>query len=360
MGDQIDGGGGSQLSYLRTVGPQTIICTQVVRMAKRTVTANTVTISPFLNTFRISDTVDYLCLKQRTVPGIDQEIDISDSFALTYDAPNKTTAGISQEINVKEDIDHYVKYMPRLNWLDQNLVVGDLCRFIYHETQYVSNDAMEYILIGDNIKKKLLSTNNDQTNNNWPVQATLEYIKCEDYINVALAAKEHAGVQDNLNVKEEIDFIHDPYFKSAVYHIDYDSFTKFVKLEPRKAQSLNFGEDLENKVIFIDRDNKMKKYPSNEEVTSSELETKSFYIEHGVLQQILMDFDKGDSNVFIKSIIDNADIEITKEAEIKNMQANKWTGIKAKASRGYSIKFFMRNFNKIKHMIFRFKTRLRG
>tara|TARA_R110002020_G_scaffold82687_4_gene205053 strand:- start:2594 stop:3655 length:1062 start_codon:yes stop_codon:yes gene_type:complete len=284
--------------------------------------------------------------------------DLSPSFA--FSSPDAEARTTFESIIVSETIDYTYDDTTNAASKFEELIVHDLPRWVHHiPSNYDFPYRLQYVILKDEIKHKTHRGSHTE-NNNWPVESLLEKLLIDDIIRVEFITKTQSVIGEILFIVDDIDFIHMPALKNIVYHIDYDNFTKFIKLNPKIAHNLSYGSELVNKIILVDQNNKIKQYPGEDYIEESYLETKSFYIEHGVLQQFLVDFEK-DPEVIdrFSSLVKNANISLIKSADYANLTANKWKGITNSESRGYSLSFVMRNIKKIKHMIFRFKTRLR-
>ena len=285
--------------------------------------------------------------------------DLSPSFA--FSSPNAEARAILEAgIKVSETVSHTYDDTTHAASKFEELIVHDLPRWVHHiPSNYDFPYRLEYVILKEDIHYKHHPGSHTE-NNNWPVASTFDTINIKDIIRVEFITKIQSVIGEILSIVDDIDLIHMPALKNIVYHIDYDNFTKFIKLNPKIAHNLSYGSELVNKIILVDQNNKIKQYPGEDYIEESYLETKSFYIEHGVLQQFLVDFEK-DPEVIdrFSSLVKNANISLIKSADYANLTANKWKGITNSESRGYSLSFVMRNIKKIKHMIFRFKTRLR-
>jgi hypothetical protein len=354
MADGDGDGSGPGISWIREVGPQTVIVTDVLRSTVRRVQQYTFSIN---NELSVADEPPSITL-HKSRPVLESLI-ILDLPSFIYDGSNKVISSLSEVTFLRDNFEysHRSGLIPFLV-IESPFIIGDKLLFRHNTAAIETAGPTEYLLLKDEVKKKILNTTHDQ-GINYPTESLFESLKINDEIDIRKNGETGINTQEIIKVHNNIDFFHLPFYGNIVYHIDYDNFTKFSKLSPRTAQNLTFGDILENKVILIDSDNKLMQYPGSEEVKKSLIETKSFYVEHGVLRQMLIDFEKGEEDIRVDSILDNADKTNTNKDTFSNISPNKWVGIKNKVSRGYAIKFVMRNFTKIKHMIFRFKTRLR-
>tara|TARA_Y100000593_G_C4310402_1_gene338063 strand:+ start:2232 stop:3296 length:1065 start_codon:yes stop_codon:yes gene_type:complete len=310
---------------------------------------------------RVFDAIDF-AINISNTKTTTENITIGDAgISVAVSRTDAETRAMMDAIKLTETVDHAYRDTTNFSAVISSFILADQIKYTHHiPTHHDSPYRLDYVIIKDSVAKKHLQ-NSHSENNQWPVASTFDTINIKDIIRVEFITKTQTVIGDSLLIREDTDFIHMPDLKGLVYHIDYESFTKFIKLNPKIAYNLSYGSELVNKVILLDQENKIKQYPGESYEEESYLETKSFYIEHGVLQQFLIDYEKDPAVIDrFESLVKNADTSTIGKVDYSNLTANKWVGIKNNRSRGYALSFVMRNLTKIKHMILRFKTRLRG
>ena len=155
------------------------------------------------------------------------------------------------------------------------------------------------------------------------------------------------------------------------YYPTYNSFSRYSNMNMRHGSSIRLGSARENRILFLTSNNNLLMYPGGgESKTVPQLRTKDFYIEHGVIQKFLINYDNAVdtkmssstseivyATIYTKSI-DSGNDEITSEKTIRSPGENVWRGIGEGAGTGFKSNFFISGVRKAHSMILKYKTRL--
>tara|TARA_Y100000593_G_scaffold91560_1_gene180739 strand:+ start:262 stop:1239 length:978 start_codon:yes stop_codon:yes gene_type:complete len=170
------------------------------------------------------------------------------------------------------------------------------------------------------------------------------------------------GPYIELNLTESVQFYHIR-TNNIVYDIQRDAFSKFADFSVKSAYPVTKGFLQENIVLCL-KGNEVKRYPGTDEPDYAQVQTKDYFIEHGVFQAYNVNFDTGSPTYNalgnITTVTKNADIDETKKypRNISEFKSNKWAGFSPGAGYGYVGSLILTNIYKIKDLILKYKLRL--
>ena len=144
-----------------------------------------------------------------------------------------------------------------------------------------------------------------------------------------------------------------------VYHIERNAWSKFTELDVLSAATLTGGDEYDNVNLLLNSSNGILQFPT-ETYTSkqSEIQTKDLVFEKGTLRRMKAEFEKGDDDVVLKSVMttqDSSGNEIVNTNSITNPNPDHWRGIALKNSRGKKLSFKIENADVIKHIMYDLK-----
>ena len=144
-----------------------------------------------------------------------------------------------------------------------------------------------------------------------------------------------------------------------VYHIERNAWSKFTELDVLSAATLTGGDEYDNVNLLLNSSNGILQFPTETYASKqSEIQTKDLVFEKGTLRRMKAEFEKGDDDVVLKSVMttqDSSGNEIVNTNSITNPNPDHWRGIALKNSRGKKLSFKIENADVIKHIMYDLK-----
>lgn len=279
-------------------------------------------------------------------------IDVNDFVAFG------TTAGVAQVYEKIKVIDNLLEINRGRNLeCFEEILIDYTMGKKAHRTFVTKNINREYILTKDEMRYKHV-VNSHSSQNNPVLSSMSERIATFDYLIYQTASNTKQRIQSKLNVYDNLKMVKIEKEQSLVYHLDYDSFTKYSGLDAKEFSAMIKGSEKDNINLIISNSNKIFKFPGKN-ITDKDgfIETKTLYLERGVAQKIMLEHE-GEVDFIETNTLPVEGQGEEKSHTIDKFENEKYVMLPQNIGRIRSIAFKFFNIDKIKKFIFNYKQRI--